>query len=116
MFAPSVVSSENPAFLTNPPSPSIYPFSPGNVSISTIPLSVIGEFHDQGDAKRIVIMGQLRTHNDMPFGQSAPGRPVGRPGVGRPQGVFGGFSYYQLVILLFNIVPLIMESTSSLPN
>jgi hypothetical protein len=27
-----------------------------------------GEFHDQGDAKWIVIWGQLGGHNDMPFG------------------------------------------------
>jgi hypothetical protein len=44
-----------------------------------------GEFHDQADAKWIVIRGQLRDRNDM---------PIGRPGVGHPQGVFGGFSYY----------------------
>jgi hypothetical protein len=31
--------------------------------------------------------------------------------VGRPQGVFGVFSYYHLVISSFNIVPLIMEFT-----
>jgi hypothetical protein len=37
-------------------------------------------------------------HNDTPFG-----RPT-------PQGVFDIFSYYQLVILIFDIVPLIMES------
>jgi hypothetical protein len=64
----------------------------------------LGKFHDQGDAKWIVIRGQLRGHNDMPFGQPTPG-------VGRPQGVFGGFIYYELVILIFNIVPLIMEYT-----
>ena len=54
----------------------------------------VGEFHDQGDAKWIVIRGQLSGHNDMPFGQRTPGRPIGRPGAGRPQGVFGGLSYY----------------------
>jgi hypothetical protein len=52
-----------------------------------------GNFHDQGDAKQIVIRGQLRGH-DTPFVQSTPGRPIGCPGVGRPQGVFGGLSYY----------------------
>jgi hypothetical protein len=31
------------------------------------------EFHDQGDAKWIVIRGQLRGHNDTPFGQPPPG-------------------------------------------
>jgi hypothetical protein len=29
----------------------------------------MGQFHDQGDAKWIVIRGQLRSHNDMPFGR-----------------------------------------------
>jgi hypothetical protein len=38
-------------------------------------------------------------------------RPLGCPGVGRPQGIFGGLSYYQLVMLFSNIVPLIMEFT-----
>ena len=50
---------------------------------------VEGEFHDQGDAKWIVIRQQLRGHNYMPCGRPAPGRPVGRPGSGRPQGVSG---------------------------
>jgi hypothetical protein len=31
--------------------------------------TVIGEFHDQGEAKWIVIRGQLRGHNDTPFGR-----------------------------------------------
>jgi hypothetical protein len=56
-------------------------------------------------------MGQLRGHNDTPFGRKTAGRPIGRPVVGRPQGIFCGFSYYQLVILLYNIVHLIMEFT-----
>jgi hypothetical protein len=47
----------------------------------------------------------------MPFGWPTPGRPIGRPGVGCPQGVFGVFSYYQLMILSFNIVLLIVEFT-----
>jgi hypothetical protein len=64
-----------------------------------------GEFHDQGDAKWIVIKGQLRGHNHTPFG---------RPGVGRPSGVFGGFSYYQSVISFSNIVPLITKFTTSM--
>jgi hypothetical protein len=33
-----------------------------------------GEFHDQGDAKWIVIMGKLRGHNDTPFGRLPSGR------------------------------------------
>jgi hypothetical protein len=31
----------------------------------------------------LVVMG----HNDTPCGRSAPGRPIGHPGSGRPQGV-----------------------------
>jgi hypothetical protein len=36
-----------------------------------------GEFHDQGDTKWIVMRGQLRGHNDMPFGPPTPDRPAG---------------------------------------
>jgi hypothetical protein len=74
---------------------------------------IIGEFRDQGDAKWITIMGQLRGYNDTTCGRPDIGRPVGRPGVGRPQGIFGGLSYYKLLIFFFNIVPLIMEFTLS---
>jgi hypothetical protein len=35
-----------------------------------------GKFHDQGDAKWIVIRGQLRGHNDTPFGRPTPSRPI----------------------------------------
>jgi hypothetical protein len=52
-----------------------------------------GEFHDQADAKRIVIRRPLRVRNDTPFGRPTPGRPIGHPGVGHPQSVFGVFSY-----------------------
>jgi hypothetical protein len=52
------------------------------------------EFHDQEDAKWIVIEGQLWRQNDTPFGRPIPSRPIGHPGVGRPQGVFGGLSYH----------------------
>jgi hypothetical protein len=52
---------------------------------------VEGKFHDQGDAKWIVIRGQLRGHNETRYGRPAPGRPIGRPGSGCPQGVFGVF-------------------------
>jgi hypothetical protein len=71
------------------------------------------EFHDQADAKWIVIKGQLRGHNDTPFGQptATPSRTIARPVVGRPQGIFYGFGYYCLVIFFFNIVPLIIEFT-----
>jgi hypothetical protein len=48
-----------------------------------------GEFHDQGDAKWIVIRQQLRGHNDTPCGRPAPSRPVSRPESGQPQGVSG---------------------------
>jgi hypothetical protein len=50
-----------------------------------------GEFHDQGDAKWIVIRGRLIVHNDTPFGWPTPGRPIGRPGVGCQKGVFWWF-------------------------
>jgi hypothetical protein len=53
-----------------------------------------GKFHDQGDTEWIVIRRQLRGHNDMQFGRPNPSRPIGRPVTGRPQGVFGGLSYY----------------------
>jgi len=49
---------------------------------------IMGKFHDQGDAKWIV-MG----HNDTPFGRPTPGRPIGRPEVGCSQNVIGVFSY-----------------------
>jgi hypothetical protein len=41
----------------------------------------LGEFHDQGDAKWIVIRRPLRVHNDIPFGRPTPGRPIGCPGL-----------------------------------
>jgi hypothetical protein len=44
--------------------------------------------------KWIVIRGPLRGHNDTFFGLPTPDRPIGRPGVGHPQGVFSIFSYY----------------------
>jgi hypothetical protein len=50
-----------------------------------------GKFHDQGNAEWMVIRGQLRGHNDKPFGRPTPGRPIGCPGVSRSQGVFGVF-------------------------
>jgi hypothetical protein len=55
---------------------------------------ILCEFYDQDDAKWIVIRGQLKGHNDTPYGRPAPSRHIGCPGVDRPQGVFGGFSYY----------------------
>jgi hypothetical protein len=54
----------------------------------------LGNFHDQGEAKRIVVRGQLKGHNDTLFRWPTPGRPIGRPGVGFPQDVFGGLRYY----------------------
>jgi hypothetical protein len=65
-----------------------------NVSFLGFFVDVGGEFHDQGDAKWIVIRRPLRHHNDKPFGRPNPGWPIGRPAVGHPQGVFGGLSYY----------------------
>jgi hypothetical protein len=54
----------------------------------------VGKFHDLGDAKCIVIRGQLRGHNDTPFGRPTPCRLISRPVDGCRQGVFGVFSYY----------------------
>jgi hypothetical protein len=56
-----------------------------------------GEFQDQGDAKWIVIRGQLWGHNPTPFRRPTPGRSIGCPVVGHPQGIFGGLCYYQLI-------------------
>jgi hypothetical protein len=50
-------------------------------------------------------------HNDTPFGRPTPSRPIGHPWVGHPQGVFGDLGFYQLVMMFFNVVPLIMEFT-----
>jgi hypothetical protein len=47
----------------------------------------------------------------MPFGRPTPGWPISRPEAGHPQGIFSGFSYYQLVFFFINIVPLNMEFT-----
>jgi hypothetical protein len=71
-----------------------------------------GEFHDQGDAKRIVIRRSLWGHNNTPCGRPALGRPIGRSGSGRPQGVFGGLSYYQLVMLISIYYSLTLSSRS----
>jgi hypothetical protein len=66
--------------------------------------AVAGDFHDQGDAKWIVIRKSLWGHNDTPCGRPSPGRPIRRPGSVCPQGVMGGFSYYYLVMLISNII------------
>jgi hypothetical protein len=70
-----------------------------------------GGCHDWADAEWIVIRGPLRGLSDTPFGWPTPGRPVGRPGVGHPQGVFDVFSYYQLVTLFLNMVCLTVALT-----
>jgi hypothetical protein len=46
----------------------------------------------------------LRGPNDTPFVWPTPGQPIGCPGVGHPQGIFGVFSYYQLVTSFVNMV------------
>jgi hypothetical protein len=56
----------------------------------------------------MIIRGALRGHNNLSFGWSTSGRPIGHPGGGNPQGVFGVFSYYQLVMLFLNMVSLTM--------
>jgi hypothetical protein len=69
------------------------PSAPGSKTIPEgAPNCLEGEFHDQGDAKWIVIRGPLRGHN--PMGGHLAGRPIGCQGFGHPQGVFGGLSYY----------------------
>jgi hypothetical protein len=40
---------------------------------------------------------------DTPFGRPTPEPPIGRPGVGHSRGIFGVFSYYQLVMLFLNM-------------
>jgi hypothetical protein len=90
--------------------------SPGTISFAFLgavkdAARTLSKFHDKGDAKWIVTRGKLRGHNDTPFGRPTPGRPIGCPVVGRPQGIFGGLSCYQLVTFFFNIVSLIMELT-----
>jgi hypothetical protein len=60
-----------------------------------------GEFHDQGDAKWIVIRLLLLGHNDTPFGWPTPGRPIGCPGSGRPQGLIGVFQLLFINVTYF---------------
>jgi hypothetical protein len=60
-----------------------------------------GEFHDQGDAKWIVIRRQLRGHNDTPFGRPTPGRPIGRPGLDHPLGILVFFQLLLISNILF---------------
>jgi hypothetical protein len=51
---------------------------------SQMAIDTSGEFHDQGDAKWVVILGQLRGHNDTPFGRPTVYRPLwGWPPFGR---------------------------------
>jgi hypothetical protein len=62
----------------------------------------IGDFHDQADAKSIVIRGLLRGHNDMPCGWPIPGGwlPIRR------------IYCFQLLLIsniIFKIVRLIVE-------
>jgi hypothetical protein len=53
-----------------------------------------GGCHDYANAEWIVIRGLLKGKNYMPFGRKTPSQAITRPGVGRPQGIFGVFSYY----------------------
>jgi hypothetical protein len=61
----------------------------GKTMLNQSTVSIFYEFHDQGDGKKIIIRGQLWGHNDTPFAPSGSQSP----GVGRPQGLFGDFSY-----------------------
>jgi hypothetical protein len=58
----------------------------------------------EADAEWIVIRRPLWGHNDTLFWRPTPSRPIGRPRVGHPQGVYGVFNYYQLVMVFLNIV------------
>jgi hypothetical protein len=51
--------------------------------------------------------GAVKGHNDMLFGSPTPGRPIGRPMVGRPP----WFKLLLTINNIFNIVPLIMHLT-----
>jgi hypothetical protein len=50
--------------------------------------------HNQADAEWIVIRGPVRSHKGYVLRAANPGRPISRPGVDHPQGVFGVFNYY----------------------
>jgi hypothetical protein len=39
-----------------------------------------------------------------PSWRPTPGQPIGCPGVGHLKGVFGAFSYYELVMLFLKMV------------
>jgi hypothetical protein len=73
-----------------------------------------GEFHDQGDAKWIVIKGQLWGHNDMTFGQPTPADLSAAWGLAALGAYLVFLVTIKSVILFFNIVPLIMEFTWSI--
>jgi hypothetical protein len=67
-----------------------------------------GEFHDQADAKWIVIRGPLRGHNDMP--RPAYRLPRGWP----PLGCIWWFYLLWISDIIFRIICLIMELTCSI--
>jgi hypothetical protein len=54
----------------------------------------LGGRRDKADAEWIVIRRPVSGHNNSPFGRPTPGRLIGRPGVGHPQGVFGVLIYH----------------------
>jgi hypothetical protein len=62
-----------------------------SISRPSQPSSATGEFHDQGNAKWIVIRRLLCVHNNTPCMRPSPGWPIGRLGSVRPQGVIGVF-------------------------
>jgi hypothetical protein len=75
-------------FLVRPPAPGYYKLSvfgkKGDNSKKSFPEVLTGEFHDQVNAKWIVIRGLLRGHNNLHCGRPNPGQPIGCPGVGCP--------------------------------
>jgi hypothetical protein len=61
------------------------------------------KFHDQADAKWIVIRGSLRGHDDMSCGRPTPGRPIGCLWVGRLAGRIWCFQLILISNIVFNM-------------
>jgi len=83
------------------------------MSCSILTQSAINGSHDQADAEWIVIRTQLWGHKNMPFRQPTPVRPSGRPGSGRPLGVFCMF-YLLLISNVIHYYGLPLRGTRSL--
>jgi hypothetical protein len=70
----------------------------------------IGEFHDQADFEWVKIRGPLMIR---PAGGQPPTDRSASRGLAILRAYFDVFSYYQLVMLFFNIVRLIIELTTA---